>query len=120
MDAQDFRNLSEAYLEVYELDEKFKRFNINAIGDKIDSIQGRASLLQRAGRHSSADKQIKRGEHIANIGLRMGGYVDDKGNKISDPDSGWTIKNREAELKIAKQKQKVARSNINRGKKKRP
>lgn len=120
MEASDIRNLQEAYLEMYEvLDEKFKRFNFDVVGDKLDSIRNRAALLQRVGRHSSADAQIKRGEHIANIALRMGGYVDDKGNKVSEPDSGWTIKNREAELKIAKQKQKVEKANIIRGKRKR-
>lgn len=126
MNSNSTFNIQEAYLNVYnnktfnefEINEKFQRFKTDVVGDKVASIKARADLLRSIGRHDEANRQINRGETIASNALRMGGYVDDEGNKISEPGSRWTRANRDAELKIARQKQRIKAANTRRGKKK--
>jgi len=64
MDAQELRNLQEAYIEVVEnqqqLDEGYKRYNNRRVHDKIDKLKSKGDLesVGRAGQ--IRDKLIKR------------------------------------------------------------
>jgi len=61
MDAQDFRSLQEAYLDVYpELDEGYKRYSNKKVFDKMDKLKSKGDLesIGRAGQ--IRDKLIKR------------------------------------------------------------
>ena len=63
MDAQELRNLREAYMEVVEnqqLDEGYKRYNNRRVHDKIDKLKSKGDLesIGRAGQ--IRDKLIKR------------------------------------------------------------
>jgi hypothetical protein len=62
MDAQNFRSLQEAYLDVYpELDEGYKRYSNKKVFDKMDKLKSKGDLesIGRAGQ--IRDKLIRRG-----------------------------------------------------------
>ena len=66
MDAQDFRSLQEAYLEVYELDEDWKPVNVPKVKSRMGNLEGRLSSVSND-RFSSNTPEYARYQRTADV-----------------------------------------------------
>ena len=66
MDAQELRNLQEAYMEVYELDEDWKPVNVPRVKTRMGNLEGRLSSVSND-RFSSNTPEYARYQRTANV-----------------------------------------------------
>ena len=66
MNAQDFRSLQEAYMEVYELDEDWKPVNVPRVKTRMGNLEGRLSSVSND-RFSSNTPEYARYQRTANV-----------------------------------------------------